>query len=721
MLGYLGLAWAAACGGGDSAPEEVAGDIGENPILFVTQFPIPDSFTTIGGTFGNHQTSMQKVGRGGDLWIRYPDGQLKNLTEAAGFGAVGFQGADSIAVREPQPHWDGEHAVFSMVIGAPAARFDTIRVYWQLYEITGLGQGETPVITKVANQPEDANNIGPSYATDDQILFVTDRALGGARHLYPQRDEYEMATSTSGVWKLNPTTGDLVMLNHTPSGAFSPRVDSFGRVIFIRWDHLQRDLLSDGDAEPTDKNGTFDYVDESASGAIAPARVEIFPEPRPPRTDLLAGTNLRGHTFNLFFPWMMNEDGTEEETLNHIGRHELRGYIDGSINGDENIGEFIDAASGRVNDHAILNFFHIAEDPSTPGRYFGTDAVEFGANTAGQMIALNLAPGVAPDSTELEYITRRATRSGEMESSGKYRNPLPLTSGMIVAAHADSSRLDDNEGTRARPQARYKFRLRTMRADGDFMVADKFLTPGIEKEITYFDPDEEVSYSGPMWELDPVELRARPRPEPMRSVLPAPEAAVFAQTGVDPATFSSYLAARDLAVIVSRNVTSRDVLDTQQPYNLRVPGGVETISDSGAAYDVSHLQFFQADMLRGQGGSDDPDPGRRALARILHVPAALAENEATAIEGAVALGTDGSVAAFVPAGRALTWQLTDAAGAGVVRERYWLTFRPGEVRVCASCHGLSSGDQLGRQEPTNEPEALRQLLTNWAARQRALR
>ena len=78
--------------------------------------------------------------------------------------------------------------------------------------------------------------------------------------------------------------------------------------------------------------------------------------------------------------------------------------------------------------------------------------------------------------------------------------------------------------------------------------------------------------------------------------------------------------------------------------------------------------------------------------------------------GSVRLGTDGSMAAFVPAHRATTWHMSDAAGTPVVRERYWLTFQPGEIRVCTSCHGLSSHDQAGDAEPVNAPEALRQVV-----------
>ncbi|HEX4963931.1 MAG TPA: hypothetical protein VF173_24105 [Thermoanaerobaculia bacterium] len=78
-----------------------------------------------------------------------------------------------------------------------------------------------------------------------------------------------------------------------------------------------------------------------------------------------------------------------------------------------------------------------------------------------------------------------------------------------------------------------------------------------------------------------------------------------------------------------------------------------------------------------------------------------------------ALLKDGHTGVFLPARRALTWQLTDGAGQGVVRERYWLTFQPGEIRVCTSCHGLNSRDQQGRPAPTNPPEALRSLLRFW--------
>ena len=112
-----------------------------NPILFVTQVPVPADFTTIASTFGNHDGSTAAAGRGGDLYILYPDGTLKNLTQAAGFGTPGMQGAGAIAVREPSVHWSGNKAIFSMVVGAPR-QYETPLRYWQLYEVTGLGQAD---------------------------------------------------------------------------------------------------------------------------------------------------------------------------------------------------------------------------------------------------------------------------------------------------------------------------------------------------------------------------------------------------------------------------------------------------------------------------------------------------------------------------------------------------------------------------------------------------
>src|SRR5689334_9346781 len=278
-LAAVGIVFIAqACAGGGST--ESGAQTTANPILFCTQVPQPLDFTTIASSFGNHLPNVGACPRGGDLWIRYPDGTLRNLTQASGFGEEGLQGANAIAVREPCVHWSGTKALFSMVIGSPAlGQAETSR--WQIYEISGLGAQDTPQIVHVPGQPADYDNVSPVYASDDQILFTSDRPRNGAAHLFPQLDEYEEAPSVTGIWKLDPTNGALQLVEHAPSGAFSLSVDSFGRVIFTRWDHLVRDQQADDDNICScDQFGTFNYTSEDANATNAGNNDEVFPEPR---------------------------------------------------------------------------------------------------------------------------------------------------------------------------------------------------------------------------------------------------------------------------------------------------------------------------------------------------------------------------------------------------------------------------------------------------------
>jgi hypothetical protein len=195
-----------------------------------------------------------------------------------------------------------------------------------------------------------------------------------------------------------------------------------------------------------------------------------------------------------------------------------------------------------------------------------------------------------------------------------------------------------------------------------------------------------------------------------------PEQQVFADENINIADLRSYLRENNLALVISRNVTTRDAADRQQPFNLRVAGSTtQSVSAAGKVYDVAYMQFFQGDLIRGMGGVAAPREGRRILAQPMHDPAVRNPPLTSPLAGAVKIGRDGSMAAFVPARRAMSWQLTDAAGTPVVRERYWLTFQPGEIRTCASCHGLNTRDQMNRPAPQNKPEALAELMRFYRA------
>jgi hypothetical protein len=194
--------------------------------------------------------------------------------------------------------------------------------------------------------------------------------------------------------------------------------------------------------------------------------------------------------------------------------------------------------------------------------------------------------------------------------------------------------------------------------------------------------------------------------------LEAPERAVLREEQVSEAALRAWLVKRDLALIVTRDQTSRDRADLQQPFNLQVPGGVRTVSRTmpgGKTYQIAHFQIFQGDQLRAYPGR----PGRRVLAQPLHDAGAANPPNPQGPAGSVRIAADGSTAAFVPARRALTWQSTDGAGTPVVRERNWITFQAGEMRSCASCHGTNTANQAGLGAPANKPQALRELLNYW--------
>ena len=674
-------------------------------ILFVTQVPTMNDFASRASTFGNHLASMDSVVRGGDLMIRYPDGTLRNLTREAGFGMDGMQLANAIAVREPTVHWSGTKAVFSMVIGAPTAQYQVATYFWQMYEVSGLSSGQSATITKVANQPGAYNNVSPFYGTDDRILFASDRPRNGAAHLYPQLDEYESTATVTGIWSLNPATADLRLLNHTPSGAFSPSIDSFGRVIFIRWDHLQQDQQADADrASPAmPPNGSFNFANENIGAAALSNNSEVYPETRAASVSAAFGA-VNGYTSNFFTPWQINEDGSGEETLNHIGRHELAfGYIPPSFASDP-------ALSYNTNDSLHANqktvrmdggLFHLREDPTSPGTYFGITAREFGSLTSDQIVKLSGSPNLSAESMVLSDVT--APGAGPSSPGGRFRNPLPLQSGGLIASHTSA--------TSATVALITDFRLKSLTLDvpSNLYLPGAALTGGISKSVSWFDPDVLRAFNGLLWEMEAVEVVARARPAPHVAALEAPESAVFSEEGVNETALRTWLKNNNLALIVTRNQTTRDRADLQQPFNLRVPGGVTTVAPGGGrTYDISHFQIFQADLIRGYSRS-----GRRAIAQPSHDANGKNIANPGGPIGSVKIALDGSSAAFVPARRALAWQSTDAAGNPVVRERVWITTQPGEVRVCASCHGVNSKDQAGQNTPTNKPEALRELLRAW--------
>jgi hypothetical protein len=742
-------------------------------VLYITQTPMPDDSLSlthdIAGTRLTVASTMQSpladtthVARGGALWIRYP-GALsatnpRNLTAAAGYGgsvdgnnnATGFQGANSIAVQRPFVHWNGAKAIFAMIVGAPLSASDTTQFHWQLYEITNFAQGQTPVISYVTGQPAAYNNYQACYDTQDRIVFVSDAPIGMQAHLYPQLDEYMSLPCNTGLWQLDRTTNQVKQIVHAPSGAFSPFIDSAGRVMFVQWDHLSRDVFATYDRSPIvgngdlwtqtfNGNGNFDSEGTNAPFTLGTAgnyaTYNYHPEPRNFDKTAFVGTNLNSNSFNQFFPWECREDGSSHEVQNHVGRHEFGGsQAKPSFNDDDNLVPLTFA-------HATaLNFLHVTESPSSPGTFYAVSPPEVGTHVAGPILTYTGPLGQNPDTMSVTYLTSTTavpnTALGQSPLGTPvdiYRNPTPLSDGSMLTVHAAVTQYDTNSGTASQPKSRYDFRLRMMMASGSTLVPDTANNPTSPQNVnlSYYAGSSPITYSGAhMWELDPVEVidRSATKPAQLTSSIASVEQTVFDEEMVHAPTFQNYLRTHNLALVVNRNSTRRDAADKQQPFNLKiatsitqtlgavVPGVPQKI------YDIGWVQLLQADALRGytldgQNVNASPLPGRRFMPNPLHSTLNEMPAVAGAPSGAVKLGDDGSWAAVLPAGRAVSWQMMDGAGTkSQVKERYWVSFAPGELRTCAVCHGVNTADQAGNLGvPVNKPDALRSLLQYWRA------
>src|ERR1035438_1142761 len=322
-----------------------------NPIVFISQPPIPrelnssvsNTFLSVVSEFGNQQADTAHAARGGDLWLMTTNLGLVNLTRKAGFGTNGIQAGIGIDVRDPAIHWSGKKVLFSMVVGAPTNATDATTFFWQLYELTNLdaiiaNTNTPPVIVKVPNQPTNCNNVTPCYATDGRIIFTSDRPYNNQPWLYPQFDEYKGAPSVTGIYSLDPLSGDLKMIEHQPSGVFNPFIDSFGRLIVTRWDHLIQDSNATGDRLARSTNGAFNFLSETANALTQFTNtLENFPEPDDFETKFLFRLDVNPNGFNLFLPWVLDQNGGNEEVLNHVGRHELQLNVVRSFTGDTNL------------------------------------------------------------------------------------------------------------------------------------------------------------------------------------------------------------------------------------------------------------------------------------------------------------------------------------------------------------------------------------------------
>lgn len=434
------------------------------------------------------------------------------------------------------------------------------------------------------------------------------------------------------------------------------------------------------------------------------------------------------HDFNEFLPWEITENGERHQTMNHVGRHEFGGvYQNGSKMDDPNLvyslGNF-SANRWRESVGSDAGIFQIKEDPrpGKEGTFYGVWAREFSRFASGRIFEFALPIGANPQDMEIVDWTSPDIDGVANAGKGHFRNPLMTMSGTMLASHATEDALFDLDHP-------YTFRIcklvkaTSVTNNEDEHIPGEYLTgTGFTREISYWgDSPEPITRSVQLSETGIVEvvIRSQPATRPMYEIEEV-ERTVLEEEEVDIEALRKWMIENNLALISVRNATERDQGEQQQPFNLRVPGGVESIPSGGKVYDISHFQIFQADMIRGYGLREYV--GRRPIATPMHNSAqspvieSFNSFEGSAPESSVRISEDGSIAAFVPATRALTWQTLAPDGEEVVRERQWLTFAPGEIRTCEGCHGINGKTHLGNNKPINKPDALRFLVRSWKNR-----
>ena len=405
----------------------------------------------------------QRRPRGGDLWIRYPDGTLQEPDRSRRLRGrerlPGRERASRCASR--RVHWSGTKALFSMVDRRAAA---AVPVQSPTTGRSTRSAGSAPARRRSSprspNQPADVQQRQPrsTAPTTASSSPPTGRATAPRTSIRSSTSTRRRRPSPASGASI-PATGDLRLLDHAPSR----RLHAHRRQLRPRDLHA----LGPPAARPAGRRGR-DRAAARTAPSTAPTsgrlRRRSRPAPRsspsraPSAPTCWPARTWRATRFNQFFPWQMNQDGTELETLNHIGRHELHRYFNRSINDDPNLREFIDddrrAASTRTRSRQP------APDqarPDHPGRYYGIDAPEFYTHAAGQVMSLPGAARASPATRSPSPTSRTASTVGytgdgqprRPTTRGHYREPAAAVRRHAAGrAHARDARRPQH-GTRA--------------------------------------------------------------------------------------------------------------------------------------------------------------------------------------------------------------------------------------------------------------------------------
>ena len=239
----------------------------------------------------------------------------------------------------------------------------------------------------------------------------------------------------------------------------------------------------------------------------------------------------------------------------------------------------------------------------------------------------------------------------------------------------------------------------------DWTPGARLIPNGISKSISYWDNQSyrQLSYSGPLWELDPVEVRARPRP-------PRHQQSAAGDRDADPAR------------------RARRRRGDRSP--ARLPRRAQPGADRQPQRHPPRRPAAGLQPARSPAARRRPSPRARRRSRSPTCSSSRATSSAATRSSTRAGGRSRSCCTTACCRRsaarrraACGWPRTAASrrwcrpaarspgssptadGTPVVRERYWVTFAAGEMRVCTNCHGVNTHRRRARPAGADQPAA----------------
>ncbi len=139
----------------------------------------------------------------------------------------GWDSEPNFAFLSPDVSWDGEEIVFSATEGESRLREWDDSTVFHIFRCRADGSGLVQ-ITQGA-----VNDLFPCWLPNGRIVFCSERRGGYGRCHQREVPNYTLHT-------MFPDGSDMVCISPHETNEFEPSVDNDGRIVYMRWDYVDR-------------------------------------------------------------------------------------------------------------------------------------------------------------------------------------------------------------------------------------------------------------------------------------------------------------------------------------------------------------------------------------------------------------------------------------------------------------------------------------------------